>query len=405
MLAESLLRSEPRSRTNPYGAPVEPTAPLASATRRRLVGGMSAMLALLPAGSAARNPQPAAPSVPMRAVQDSGSEWRAFQARFVTAEGRVVDTGNAGISHSEGQGYGMLFAESFGDRQAFERIHRWTRTRLRRTDGLHAWRFIPTAATPVADRNNATDGDLYIAWALLRAADRWQVPAWRREAQAMAQVILRELVVEVDGRTVLLPGAFGFEHADRVVTNPSYYAFPALRALARAMPDRAWGRLIDDGVEMLRGMRYGRWGLPADWVEIGRGRQAGIVQPAAGWPARFSFDAVRVPLHLAWAGMTSEPALRAATRFWNDPNMAARPAWTDLRNGQLSPYIAPAGIEAVAEVITAAEVNGRVARPLPGIARSPDYYSAALSLLSRIAQQENPRNAMAGVADPHAAPA
>lgn len=392
MLAESSLRSRSPVPAQ-LDAPQDATA--FRATRRGILGGLTGLLVLAPAGTVARRPQDTAPTAQ---VGNSASEWRAFQARFVTAEGRVVDTGNAGISHSEGQGYGMLFAEAFGDRDAFERIYRWTRTRLRRSDHLHAWRFVPDAATPVADRNNATDGDLYIAWALLRAAERWHQPAHRQEAQAMAQAILRKLIVEVDGRTVLLPGAFGFQHADRVVTNPSYYAFPALRALARVQPDRAWGRLIDDGIGMLRGMRYGRWGLPADWVEIGCGRDAGRMQPAAGWPARFSFDAVRVPLHLAWAGMTTEPALRAATKFWNDPHLAARPAWTDLRSGQLSPYTAPAGIEAVAEVITAAEVDGRVARPLPNVAGSPDYYSAALSLLSRIAQRENPRNAVAGAA-------
>jgi endoglucanase len=397
MLAESVFRNEARPHALPQVAPATEAASPAWTTRRGILGGCSALLVLIPAGSAARNQ--ASPAPPARAMQDPGADWRAFQARFVTAEGRVVDTGNAGISHSEGQGYGMLFAEAFGDRQAFERIHRWTRTRLRRADGLHAWRYVPDAPNPVADPNNATDGDLYIAWALLRAAERWQEPAYRREAQVMAQAMLQKLVVEADGRTVLLPGAFGFEHADRLVTNPSYYAFPALRALSRTLPDRAWGRLMDDGVAMLRGMRYGRWGLPADWVEIGRGRGAGTMQPAAGWPARFSFDAVRVPLHLAWAGMTTEPALRAATKFWNDPNLAARPAWTDLRNGQLSPYVAPAGIQAVAEVITAAEVDGRVARPLPDVAGSPDYYSAALSLLSRIAQRENPRSALAGTAD------
>ena len=36
------------------------------------------------------------------------AEWLAFRNRFIAPEGRVVDTGNGGVSHSEGQGYAML---------------------------------------------------------------------------------------------------------------------------------------------------------------------------------------------------------------------------------------------------------------------------------------------------------
>ena len=38
------------------------------------------------------------------------SDWAAYRDRFVLADGRVVDDGNGGISHSEGQGYGLLLA-------------------------------------------------------------------------------------------------------------------------------------------------------------------------------------------------------------------------------------------------------------------------------------------------------
>ncbi|MGG5809984.1 glycosyl hydrolase family 8 [Falsiroseomonas sp. CW058] len=329
------------------------------------------------------------------------AQWAAFRDRYVTPEGRVLDTGNQGISHSEGQGYAMLFAEAFDDRPTFERVFHWARRNLRRPDGLHSWRFRPGSRNPVEDPNNATDGDLYIAWSLLRAADRWGEPEWRREGTRIGEAILQKLVLEVGGRTVLLPGAQGFVHPDRVVVNPSYYAFPALFALSRAVPDRAWQRVMGDGVTMLRNMRYGRWGLPADWVEMGRTHAtAALVRPAAGWPMRFSFDAVRVPLHLAWAGMTDEPAMRAAANFWNDPSLPMRPAWADLRSGQVAPYSAPAGIEAVAEVTTATGWQRGLARNLPSVARSPDYYSAALALLSRIALRENPRNLLADATPP-----
>lgn len=366
----------------------QPALPRPALRRRGLLAISTAALVALPACGAASEGQPIG-------ADDPQTQWTTFRDRYVTPEGRVIDTGNQGISHSEGQGYAMLFAEAFDDRRTFEQVLHWTRRHLRRADGLHSWRFRPTARNPVDDPNNATDGDLYIAWALLRAADRWQEPEWRRDGARIAEAILRRLVVEVGGRTILLPGAQGFVHPERIVINPSYYAFPALFALARAVPDRAWQRVMGDGAAMLRGMRYGRWGLPADWVEMGRTQAtATVVRPAAGWPTRFSFDAVRIPLHLAWAGMTDEPAMRAAASFWNDPNLPTRPAWTDLRTGQIAPYAAPTGIEAVADITTATGWQRGLARALPTVVRSPDYYSAALALLARIALRENPRGLM-----------
>jgi endoglucanase len=369
-----------------------PLLPRMKLGRRSMFAISTAALVALPA-CGWDTPRQAAVTAP----DDPLGQWRDFRDRFITAEGRVVDTGNQGISHSEGQGYGMLFAEAHDDRPTFERLYNWARRMLRRPDGLYAWRFRPNARNPVEDPNNATDGDLYLAWALLRAADRWNEPEWRREGQAIGQAILRRLVVEVGGRTVLLPGADGFAHPDRVVVNPSYYAFPAMFALARAVPDRAWQRVMGDGVAMMRGMRYGRWGLPADWVELTRG-QGSVMRPAAGWPARFSFDAVRVPLHLAWAGMQEETALRSAVNFWNDPGLAVRPAWTDLRSGQISPYTASPGMMAVADVATAVGWQRIIANPLPSVAASGDYYSAALAMLARLALRENPRNLMADAA-------
>jgi endoglucanase len=105
--------------------------------------------------------------------------WRQYRERFVTAEGRVVDNANGGISHSEGQGYAMLIAERLDDRPTFETIWRWTQSNLLvRGDGLAAWRWSPE--TPhVADHNNATDGDLLIAWALAESSDRWHVSEYK----------------------------------------------------------------------------------------------------------------------------------------------------------------------------------------------------------------------------------
>ncbi|WP_439596667.1 glycosyl hydrolase family 8 [Falsiroseomonas sp.] len=323
----------------------------------------------------------AAPTDPSRA------DWEAFKRRYLAGDGRVVDTGNAGISHSEGQSYGMLLATWMDDRPAFEAMWRWSNRRLRRSgDSLLAWRYDPHARRGVIDQNNATDGDLIFAWALHRGALRWDSAEMMAAASAVAQDLLTLCVTTYVDRQVLLPGTAGFLEADRVVLNPSYYAFNAFRSLSRLLPDNRWLLLETGGIDILGGSRFGRWGLPPDWSEV---RANGDIRPAPAWPARFSWDAIRVPLHVAWAGLDL-PVLQAAVTFWTAPGMAhSPPAWVDLRSGAMPPYAGHAGIRAVINL--AAWRSGRAGPPprIPVTAAS-DYYGASLILLAAMAASEGP---------------
>lgn len=351
--------------------------PLPPRLDRRLV---CSLLATMPSMAAAQ------PDVPLGQAMDARrASWAAFQARFVAPEGRVVDTGNDGISHTEGQGWGMLLAVRADDRRSFTHLHGWTRRTLQRPrDALHAWRFRPDAAVPVDDPNNATDGDLCIAWALLEAEQRWGSPDHGAAGMAIARDLLRLLVRPAGTLAVLLPGVQGFERADHLVVNPSYYVFPAFRALARAVPDVAWARLAADGLTLLRQARFGRWQLPPDWLQVGRKDAALAV--AEGWPARFSFDAVRVPLWLRWAGLRQEPAVVLAQRFW--AAATPPPAWVDLLTDMPAPYPASPGVMAIARLLESNSATDPLGPSAREIVESPDYYSTMLTLLSAAASQE-----------------
>lgn len=317
-------------------------------------------------------------------VPPGREEWEAFKSLFVSSVGRVVDTANQDTSHSEGQGWGLLLAESFNDEATFNRLLGWTRRELRRPyDNLHAWAWRPGRPIPVEDTNNATDGDVCIAWALERAANRWQRPELRELAQAIVRDLHRACVREVSGRLVLLPAGFGFEHPGHVVVNPSYYVFPAFRDLARLMPEGRWGQVREDGLQLLREARFGRWGLPADWVRVARGGERHA--PAPGWAPRFSYDAVRVPLYLAWAGLTQEPAAQAADRFWSARHGSFTPAWTDFSSDLVAHYPADSGMQAIASLL-----QGGGTATLPKVKNAPHYYAAALTMLARIAAFEQP---------------
>lgn len=310
-------------------------------------------------------------------------QWKTFRQRFTSADGRVIDTWQDKVSTSESQGYGMLIAEACEDRAAFELIAQWTRGHLRiRGDMLHAWRWHPAMQPPVSDRNAATDGDLLIAWALLRAARRWQQPAWKQEALAIAKAIRGTLVTSTGD--MLLPGDWGWS-AQQVVFNPSYLVAPALMDLHLAQPEGRWDAVLRAGLDMIRRGPAGRFGLPADWLEL-RAGSAGPVPWSARKPA-FTFDAVRVPLNLIWGGLAAEDAVRSAGAFWAQNG---RFALHEFAPDKVVRHDGNIGIAAIASLTKAALAGAPGGATVGAVSNAHFYFDAALSMLVRLARAEAP---------------
>ncbi len=349
--------------------------------RMLLTGGLTGGLAGALAGP------PAAAAV----AEALAVAWARFKALYLAPDGRVVDTGNGGISHSEGQGYGLLFALACDDPASFELILGWTsRTLKRPADALHAWRYVPGAARPVADLNNATDGDLLIAYALALAARRWGEPDRAAASAAIARDILRLTVRPVGARLLLLPGAAGFERPEGAVVNPSYYVFPALAELAGRAPSPLWAPLVADGKALIDEGRFGRWRLPPDWLAVARAN--GALAPAAAWPPRFSYDAIRVPLNLAWGDIRLPNVEAGFLAFWSDFPPPRTPAWIDLRDDARAAYPALPGMQAVAQFARSVWSGAPIGDPVPPAAipgaMTASYYSAALAMLVGIAARD-----------------
>ncbi|MEK1944510.1 MAG: glycosyl hydrolase family 8, partial [Ensifer adhaerens] len=69
----------------------------------------------------------------------SAEDWQKYKTKFLDPGGRIIDDGNGGISHSEGQGYGLWLAVLAGSAADFELIWSFTRRELLlRDDGLAA---------------------------------------------------------------------------------------------------------------------------------------------------------------------------------------------------------------------------------------------------------------------------
>jgi endoglucanase len=118
---------------------------------------------------------------------------------------------------------------------------------------------------------------------------------------------------------------------------------------------------------------------------VGVQAHGGAFELPSRWPPRFSFDAVRVPLLLAWAGEATHPAAAAAAAFWSDPRWRAPPAYVDLVTGEPADFQASPGVRSIAAFLAARRGDGDRMVALPSINDSRDYYSASLTLLVRFA--------------------
>nr|WP_255679405.1 glycosyl hydrolase family 8 [Jiella flava] len=318
---------------------------------------------------------------------DTMAHWQQWRTSFVTRSGRVRDALNGGISHSEGQGYGMLLAAFHDDRVSFDQLWRWTRSELaRKEDGLLSWRWDPKTTPHVTDRNNATDGDILVAWALAEAATRWPAGDYRAAAVRLADAIMKHAVIEAGGRMLILPGVDGFSAAarkDGPVINLSYWVFPAFEALAKVAPDHDWRRLADCGLDLVETLRFGPHDLPPDWASLA------VPKPrlAEGFDPVFGWNALRVPFYIAasapdWRGQRVLLAPFAA--LWADLPPAGTPAPISLTSKPAPPSFGSAGYGAVPAIVACAAFGTPYPAALKHFVDEP-YYPATLRLLTLIA--------------------
>jgi endoglucanase len=258
-----------------------------------------------------------------------------------------------------------------GDRTAFDALLHWTTQTLARPDiALHSWRYIPGQG--VTDPNNATDGDILIAWALLGAAHKWNDAAYLHRSDAIRGALAERLIAKRYGLSLLQPGLSGFDNPDRLTLNLSYYIWPALDAFAQIDP-QAWTPMVKDGLDLLGAARFGPLQLPADWIDVKGTHQ---VEPAAGRDPVFGFEGIRIPLYLLLSGRGANAAPIA--HYWADRMKSGQPlpAWVNIVTGETATFPLSTGAQAIA-----ARLNGV---PLAGSGPTGDYYSTTLGMLSAL---------------------
>ena len=322
-----------------------------------------------------------------------------FLNEYVEPDGRVVRRDEGGDVVSEGQAYGMLIAVAVGDETRFRSIWKWTKTHLRRDDGLLAWRW---ADNKVTDVNSAADADLDAARSLVLAGRRFNQSELTNDGTRLGVAILEAETVAVGTGTappsdVNPPGTWvagsgrtlvGGNWARKApyVINPGYFSPRAEWELFEASADRRWTD-ISRTQRVLGWQLIGTGMLPPDWATVTDVGHAVPTGPVTGGPVRFGLDAARLPVRFAESCDREDRALAGAMR----PLLTAPgevPALRNLNGSAASNWQHPVALVAAAAAEQGAgNPDGAVER-LDAAAqleqRSPTYYGAAWVALGRI---------------------
>lgn len=238
--------------------------------------------------------------------------YQHFVAEFVSADGRVIDPSSERlISTSEGQAYGMWFALLANDHARFDKLLVWANHNLAAGglgDQLPSWLWGRTdegsSTWGLIDKNAASDADIWMAYSLLMAAERWQEPQYEALGQRLAARIIELSTIELADLRVLLPGPEGFSHVNYVLLNPSYFSLTLFRGLAALTGDMRWQQVFDSSVYILQQLSAEPHGVIPDWLAIdysGKLLLPEIVHAKHELDVTVgSYDAIRTYLWLAW---------------------------------------------------------------------------------------------------------
>lgn len=210
-------------------------------------------------------------------AQSAWPLWNAYSARFIDAQGRVIDPHRGEITTSEGQSYALFFALVQNDRPTFNRVLAWTRDNLAAGDmgaRLPGWKWGKDKAGnwKLLDAGSAADSDCWIAYSVLEAGRLWNEPAYTALAHKMLGLIARQEVTELPGFGVMLmPGATENWTHQRVWTvNASYLPLFVIQRFAEADAAGPWEKIAGNIPLLLSDAT--RRGFAMDWNDYTPGQ-------------------------------------------------------------------------------------------------------------------------------------
>lgn len=241
-------------------------------------------------------------SVAAGCKQDSWTLWDSYSARFIDAQGQVIDHSAGGRTTSEGQAFAMFFALVNNDRITFERVLTWTQTNL--ADGdlqthlpASDWGFDGNGNWGALNPGPSSGADLWMAYTLVEAGRLWSVSAYTNMGRKMMDQIAKTEVVDLPGfGLMLMPGPTGFENGQVYTLNSSYVPPFLLDRMAQVDPAGPWRQIALNIPNFLQ--QSARHGFAMDWVDYlpGDGFYPAAVAPPSASSSASPQTSVPAPL-------------------------------------------------------------------------------------------------------------
>jgi len=224
-------------------------------------------------------------------MQIAYERWKKLYLKSCDEMYRVCNDDTT-ITISEGIGYGMLLTAYFGERERFDRLFDFYKSkRTSKAHNLMAWQVTRTG---IKDSGSATDGDIDVAFALIVAHYQWGGD-YLTEADSILTILKDNYFVDTcsDGIYVMKPGGH-WGGCD--VTDLSYYTPAYFRVFAEATGNAFWDDVADDAYIILNNGANVTTGLVPDWQSYD-----GVPGGTSNWKwlDYYRYDACRVPWRMA----------------------------------------------------------------------------------------------------------
>ena len=220
----------------------------------------------------------------------------------------ILDTGNNDV-RSEGMSYGMMIAVQLDKKAEFDRIWNWARTYMYYDSGRYAgwfgWQNSITGERIDVEPSPASDGDEYIAMALLFASHRWGDGEGIYDYGAEANNLLSAMLHQEDDGVgvnmfdtdsdivVFCPVGSSAEFTDPSYVLPGFYRLFAEWA---EQDNERWRDIADAGRAFLARSTHPSTGLNPDYAHF----DGTPFDPTGSGHEHFKQDAWRVAVNIGF---------------------------------------------------------------------------------------------------------
>ena len=239
--------------------------------------------------------------------------YRQWTEHYLVTDGkqsyvRTTNSDQETVVLSEAQGYGMLITveaakKDLANQEDFDRLYRYYQNNRLDDTQLMAWKQIIKKGELSSEHQNATDGDLYIAYALMEAAKQWpeKGEGYQQQAKAILDDILKYNYNETTG--VLTVGNWAnqdseFYHLMRTSdTLPSFF-----QSFYELTGNEQWLSIKEKMLAQLDAISsQTKTGLLPDfmWVDEQGARVADPDTIESKYDGAYSYNACRLPYNLA----------------------------------------------------------------------------------------------------------